>query len=271
MTMMGRGGLSKEQVELAAVQQKLREQERIIMQQMQQQQQMQQMLMATQAQLLAQTTGAPARAPLGPGSMGGMAGMGGMGARGGHHAAGAQSASLRAGAAAYAPAGSAMQKRAREPAVPEPEEQPVEPLTECFLDEENGNVIVQLEGITIVSVSPSGEVVLNTGGWYTQDTVNAMNQALKIIGMKIQVEGEPEDGLWKVSDGSRLIRYSDDIVLPPKGNQTARRAQAILSWFQDPRGSAAAPQTQARGMAPVRPRAVEQPDAYRRLQSQGRY
>jgi hypothetical protein len=59
------------------------------------------------------------------------------------------------------------------------------PAGECLIDEETGDTLVQLQGITIVTVSPSGEVVLSTGGWYTPDTIAGMNKALKPIGMKV--------------------------------------------------------------------------------------
>mmetsp|Transcript_32877 Transcript_32877/g.72606 ORF Transcript_32877/g.72606 Transcript_32877/m.72606 type:complete len:409 (+) Transcript_32877:42-1268(+) len=106
---------------------------------------------------------------------------------------------------------------------------------ECFVDEDSGNVVVQLEGTTIVSVTPTGEVTLSTSGWWTADTISGMNQALRVIGMKVIASGDPEDGNWRVSDGSKLIRFQDDMKIPSKGVYTSHRANAILQAFHNPK------------------------------------
>ncbi|GAX84133.1 hypothetical protein CEUSTIGMA_g11556.t1 [Chlamydomonas eustigma] len=116
---------------------------------------------------------------------------------------------------------------------PEPEELDVE--CECLIDEETGDTLVQLQGITIVTVSPSGEVVLSTGGWYTPDTIAGMNKALKPIGMKVVAIGDPEEGEWHVIEGAnKRIRFEDNMRIPPKGVNSANRASVVVMAFEQP-------------------------------------
>ncbi len=126
----------------------------------------------------------------------------------------------------------------------------------CYLDEENANVVVTLQDTPLVTVTPHGDVLLSTNGWYTEDTgkhqliysqhvriseklqkppvhaVTGMNQALKVFDMKIVTQGAVEEGNWKVQEGRSLTRYNEIngyMKMPARGTSTMNRSKVQKS------------------------------------------
>ena len=108
------------------------------------------------------------------------------------------------------------------------------PQLQCYLGEDTGNVVIEMEGTPLVTVSPSGEVTLSTGGNFSRGTLNALNDTLMLIGMGITASGPPSKGAWSVSDGRQSLLFRDGLVLPSKGQLTASRGQLILQGFKGP-------------------------------------
>ncbi|KAF5841179.1 hypothetical protein DUNSADRAFT_14009 [Dunaliella salina] len=107
-------------------------------------------------------------------------------------------------------------------------------VPEVWLDEEHGNVIATLKGTDIVTVSPEGEIKLQTGGWHTPSTLAAMNEVLNVVGLQVLAEGNPHDAQWKVATGHSLIRFHEGILIHSKSPIDYSRGQLILTAFQNP-------------------------------------
>jgi hypothetical protein len=137
-------------------------------------------------------------------------------------------AQARPGARPFAAAAPALME---EEDFKEPEEQE---MCECEEDD-SGNVVVSLEDTPIVNITADGEVTLNTGGWWTQDTVDAMNRVLKHIDISVKVLGEPDDGKWMVSYRGQMRRFHDDCKIPPFGFKSEKRAFLVLQSFNKKR------------------------------------
>ncbi|GLC46601.1 hypothetical protein PLESTB_001222200 [Pleodorina starrii] len=101
---------------------------------------------------------------------------------------------------------------------------------QTYLDDNTGNVVVKLKDTEIVTVSPSGEIALTTGGWFTQTTLEVMNKALGVLQIRVTATGDVRDGAWQVAYGPHLLRFYDGIILHPKNPATAaQRAPMILA------------------------------------------
>jgi hypothetical protein len=113
----------------------------------------------------------------------------------------------------------------------EPEEQE---MCECETDA-SGNVVVSLEEIPIVNITAAGEVTLNTGGWWTQETADAMNRVLKHIDISLKVQGDPEDGKWNVIYRGQMKLFHDGFKIPAFGPKSDKRAYLVLKSFNSNR------------------------------------
>ncbi|GIL59139.1 hypothetical protein Vafri_14057 [Volvox africanus] len=111
---------------------------------------------------------------------------------------------------------------------------------QTYLDDNTGNVVVKLKDTEVVAVSPSGEITLTTGGWFTQTTFEVMNKALGVLQIHVTATGDVRDGAWQVAYGPHLLRFYDGIILHPKNPATAaQRAPMVLAAMS----GAAAPAT----------------------------
>lgn len=136
------------------------------------------------------------------------------------------------------------------------DEPEAEEMCEVVVDK-LGTVTVTLEGTPIVIITAPGEVTLSTGGWWTQDTLDAMNRVLKHIHVTVTAQGDPEDGNWAVSYRGGMQRFRDNFKLAAIGPLADRRATMVLASFQNVLRQAA-----------HEPAAVA---AARRLNKQGRF
>ncbi|GIL69943.1 hypothetical protein Vretimale_10054 [Volvox reticuliferus] len=101
---------------------------------------------------------------------------------------------------------------------------------QTYLDDNTGNVVVKLKDTEVVTVSPSGEIALTTGGWFTQTTFDVMNKALGVLQIHVTATGDVRDGAWQVAYGPHLLRFYDGIILHPKNPATAaQRAPMVLA------------------------------------------
>mmetsp|Transcript_6315 Transcript_6315/g.13925 ORF Transcript_6315/g.13925 Transcript_6315/m.13925 type:complete len:424 (+) Transcript_6315:109-1380(+) len=114
------------------------------------------------------------------------------------------------------------------------------PLTEdyyktfckCFLNEHTGETVLRLHKTDIVRVKMNGDVVLSTGGWFTASTLNAMNEALNLIGIEVRSVGPVADKSWTVKDAYGRQSYYDGILLEAKSAADKSRGQILLQGFQ---------------------------------------
>ena len=112
----------------------------------------------------------------------------------------------------------------------EPEE---DEMCECEMDR-SGNVVVTLQDTPIVTITPTGEVTISTGGWWTQETLDAMNRVLKYISVSIKVaSGSVEEGNWAVIYRGQMKRFEDDHKIFPVGPQSDKRGALVLASFQN--------------------------------------
>ncbi|EFJ40339.1 microtubule-associated protein Asp [Volvox carteri f. nagariensis] len=99
-----------------------------------------------------------------------------------------------------------------------------------YLDDNTGNVVVKLKDTEVVTISPSGVIILTTGGWFTQTTLDVMNKALGVLQIRVTATGDVRDGTWQVAYGPHLLRFYDGIILHPKNPATAaQRAPMVLA------------------------------------------
>ncbi|KAF6259090.1 hypothetical protein COO60DRAFT_1053840 [Scenedesmus sp. NREL 46B-D3] len=84
-----------------------------------------------------------------------------------------------------------------------------------YKDTTSGEVVLRFHKTNIVRVKPNGDVILNTGGWFTHTTLAAMNDALYAMGLKVAYAGQPAAGSWSVTDDTARVRpYEDEMVIP---------------------------------------------------------
>ncbi|PNH00420.1 hypothetical protein TSOC_013760 [Tetrabaena socialis] len=115
---------------------------------------------------------------------------------------------------------------------------PAAAAVQTYLDDDTGNVVVKLKATEVVCVSPAGEILLSTGGWFTQTTLDTMNRALNVLQIRVTATGDVREGAWQVAYGPLFLRYYDGIVLHPKNPATAaQRAPMVLAAMS---GAAAA-------------------------------
>jgi hypothetical protein len=99
--------------------------------------------------------------------------------------------------------------------------------------ESNGTVVLRLHETDIVKVWPNGDVILNTGTWFTAKTMGSMNDALKHFGMVVEVVDNPvTKGVWKVYDGhSKYYRFADNMKVPAAEDADRGRAAKLLEAY----------------------------------------
>ena len=79
-------------------------------------------------------------------------------------------------------------------------------------DPDTGDVVTTLWQTEVVRITQSGDIMLNTGGHFTEQTMMCMNEALARWGFKVTEYAA--DNSWQVSDGKlRLIRFYDGVVI----------------------------------------------------------
>jgi hypothetical protein len=102
----------------------------------------------------------------------------------------------------------------------------------CYFDRATQEVVVKVKDVPIVTIKQTGDAVLNSGGWATQATLQAMNDSLAAIGIRITANGDVSAGNWSVTDGRSLARFSDGMVVPAKGGMHQSRGEQVLQAFQ---------------------------------------
>eukprot|EP00891_Asterochloris_glomerata_P002875 jgi/Astpho2/2875/Aster-01029 len=110
----------------------------------------------------------------------------------------------------------------------------------CFRDEETGNVVFQYMRSQLVTVTPSGDVILSAADmendqrtFRNHGTLNSFNDALKCLGIQVKAaeDADVSEGDWSVLDGKTLVRYRDGLVLAAKGVQHEARGEMLLSYM----------------------------------------
>ena len=65
----------------------------------------------------------------------------------------------------------------------------------------------------LVRISPSGDVMLGSGGVRDATTLASLNDALNLIGIRVTAPGGATSGAdWSISDGRSLTRFFDGVV-----------------------------------------------------------
>ena len=101
-----------------------------------------------------------------------------------------------------------------------------------YLIDDSGSVVVSLQGTNIVTISKAGEVILDTGGWWTQETLDGMNRVLKHIGVLVKPQGDPEEGNWFVSFKGQARRMNSDGFKLAAAGGTERRGALVVASFK---------------------------------------
>lgn len=119
------------------------------------------------------------------------------------------------------------------------------PQTRCYTDEQTGDVVVKFKRTEIVRVRPRGEVELTSGGYHNTTTLDQLNAALNLIGIRVT----NLNNNWTITDGKSLTRFQDGVVLPAKGAATAARGMQLLQAFNNPNRAQLAAATAASNAA----------------------
>ncbi|KAL6764774.1 hypothetical protein V8C86DRAFT_2470008 [Haematococcus lacustris] len=119
------------------------------------------------------------------------------------------------------------------PPEPEPEPEPMveeaaEPLFEVW-QAEDGSAVGTLDGTDIAVIAPTGEIYLDSAGYYSLLVLKHMNAILQPMHLRVIATGHVEDGNWQVQDGRSLLRFQDGMRIPPKGLSSSGRAQLVLA------------------------------------------
>ncbi len=93
----------------------------------------------------------------------------------------------------------------------------------------------------IISVAPTGDVTVTSGGYRTRTTFQSLREGLAPLGIKLVSQGYEGNGAWSVQlpDGTSLD-FQDGLVIKAAGPGDMRRATALLSALAGPDGGAAA-------------------------------
>ncbi|CEM38214.1 unnamed protein product [Vitrella brassicaformis CCMP3155] len=85
--------------------------------------------------------------------------------------------------------------------------------SECFYNVE-GDLIVKLYDTEVVKVSKGkGDIVLNSGGFRTVETLNVIQKTLEPLGLKLK---ETDKKVWSVTDGrSYLVPFEEGMKVKP--------------------------------------------------------
>ncbi|KAK9808109.1 hypothetical protein WJX73_007336 [Symbiochloris irregularis] len=113
------------------------------------------------------------------------------------------------------------------PMQPPPEPLPP-PQLSAYVKPETQEVAVKFRNSEILKVTESGAVKLDSGGFRGPSFIQAMNAALKPLGMKISGASFAQ---LTISDGRSITRYEDGVTLPGKGAATESRARDVLKAF----------------------------------------
>lgn len=103
---------------------------------------------------------------------------------------------------------------------------------DCFVDEE-GNVAITFDGLTMVRIARNGDVMIDTHGRHQRAVAKSLSFTLAPIGIKFSTKGEDsyDDSDWNVSDGRTLVRFSDGVVLKSKGMIDCNRGTIVMNQF----------------------------------------
>eukprot|EP00775_Hariotina_reticulata_P002956 gene2956-3241_t len=160
------------------------------------------------------------------------------------------------------------------------------PKVQCRVDESSADVVISHNGHDIIKVSQTGDVLLDSGGQYTQQTLDAFNCVLSHLNMAVKApSGDPTTGQWSVSDNKQLLRFADGMVIRSKGPVTAGRAMVLMQAYSSGMSKAAAAAAEqaskqaaiAAGLLPTSAAAAgdaavdDEAAQIRRLKAQGRY
>ncbi|WIA38371.1 hypothetical protein OEZ86_001701 [Tetradesmus obliquus] len=114
-----------------------------------------------------------------------------------------------------------------------------------YKDTSTGEVVLRFHKTSIVRIKTTGDVVLNTGGWFTYTTLAAMNDALYAIGIRVAYKGQPAAGSWSVTDDQARVRpFEDGMVIPASRAEHRNRGQMVLTAYA---GGAEVPVYASRG------------------------
>lgn len=96
---------------------------------------------------------------------------------------------------------------------------PRPPLTHFFTP--TGDKVFRLHETDVALVRPTGEVLLNSGGWVTLQTLRAINMALRacLPGVHVVADGPVANGAWKVTNGRGFAAPFFDGMLLVGGTQ----------------------------------------------------
>ncbi|KAJ9522020.1 hypothetical protein QJQ45_005063 [Haematococcus lacustris] len=86
-----------------------------------------------------------------------------------------------------------------------------------------------LDGTDIAVIAPTGEIYLDSAGYYSLLVLKHMNAILQPMHLRVIATGHVEDGNWQVQDGRSLLRFQDGMRIPPKGLSSSGRAQLVLA------------------------------------------
>jgi len=88
-----------------------------------------------------------------------------------------------------------------------------------------------------LQVSPSGDMVLDSGEDHSPERRAAFNIALSHFNIAVreapQAAGAAADAqpAWNVSEGHRLARFTDGMRIPSRGPMTTNRAAVLLAAY----------------------------------------
>lgn len=88
-----------------------------------------------------------------------------------------------------------------------------------------------------LQVSPSGDMVLDSGEDHSPERCAAFNIALSHFNIAVreapQAAGAAADAqpAWNVSEGHRLTRFTDGMRIPSRGPLTTNRAAVLLAAY----------------------------------------
>eukprot|EP01026_Neomeris_dumetosa_P036489 TRINITY_DN2945_c1_g1_i4.p1 TRINITY_DN2945_c1_g1~~TRINITY_DN2945_c1_g1_i4.p1 ORF type:complete len:259 (-),score=10.48 TRINITY_DN2945_c1_g1_i4:51-746(-) len=97
----------------------------------------------------------------------------------------------------------------------------------CFQEEETGDVVVRYRRTEIVRVRQNGEVVLTSGGYHGPTTLQSINDALNLLGIRVTPQGDVRKGVWNISDGnvfnSRINSFDSKLTIHSFPRQSTHR------------------------------------------------
>ena len=86
-------------------------------------------------------------------------------------------------------------------------------------------------GTPIVLVRANGEMVLQTGGDYSKDMLQAFNVVLLPLGCKLTEQNETT---WMIHEGKRMRQFFEGVKIPPSQTTGALRAKMVVQAVENP-------------------------------------